>query len=135
MLEHILVIAMFCQGIHISTREGMILGFVQQNTHNKSGELHSSILKVITECDCCMVSFWGLIYFSVFGLLDHDVGFVFIMLVNALMFFDVIKKVKNINYLYLLLWMVVVFISDQPNILFYSIISACGVNYAICRMS
>lgn len=136
MLEHIFAIAMFCQGIYATTREGMIFGFFQKLLHDKNGNLLSNLLKVIFECDCCMVSYWGVVYFAIFGMIDTDIAFTFIMLVNGIMFIDIVtNKSKVVDCLYICLLAGVVFMAEQPNVVFYSIISACGVNYAICRMS
>ena len=123
MVEHVFIISMFCLGLHCISREGMILGFIEETCSDLEGNLQSELCKPLFECYCCMVSYWGVIYFSVFGGIDMDLGLCFILAFNFLLFIDILLgKTKFINQIYLCFLILVVLFSDEPTLVAYSMI-------------
>lgn len=59
MISELVFVALFINGLHLATRKGMLLGFMQELFDRAGNPWWSN---PVTECVTCMSSLWGVLY-------------------------------------------------------------------------
>ena len=67
MIDNIVTISLLCVTVHALTRETGMLSFWQKIIVDKELNLRTVLFEPLTECLCCMASFWTVVFLGLDG--------------------------------------------------------------------
>ena len=88
MLQDIIIVWFLTMGVFALTKEQMPFEFWQKIAYDKNLELRSILFEPLTECLCCMASFWTCVWFSKYHTDESFLGiigffFAFLILISS----------------------------------------------------
>lgn len=133
MIDHFFIIWVLVLGIYGLTKDGSLFGFAFTWMYDDEEELRTSLYEPVTECLCCMSSFWTCMYFGALQGLGLNLV-IFIFYFNVLALFDSIDFMPEdvAKWLYLTSVGVFIYFIPENNIdALFCIVGIFGVNYQI----
>ena len=132
MIEHVVILSLLCFGVHCVTRQGNVLGFWERLISDSEGNQITEMLNPITECVICMPSFWGVVYFSLLGILPVKVFVTFSSIATALVVLSIVyqKLYSCFKVTYVILFFFVIFwVGPECKTVFIPVICSAGANF------
>lgn len=93
MTDHFFIIWVLILGIYGLTKKGSPFGFLCTWMYDEEEEMRSILFEPLTECLCCMSSFWVCIYFGVI----HELAINLVIFVG---FFSCFALFDSVNLFY-----------------------------------
>lgn len=140
MLEDVIIVWFLTMGVFALTKEQMPFEFWQKIAFDKNLEMRSILFEPLTECLCCMASFWTCFWFG----WNYQLNTLFLSVILAflclvVLFSCVLKRAVDVDLFSKILYfsMVFFFVWMLPEKHFecaFCMVAVVGINYHLVRI-
>jgi hypothetical protein len=140
MLQDIIIVWFLTMGVFALTKEQMPFEFWQKIAYDKNLEMRSILFEPLTECLCCMASFWTCVLFGYQYQNDTILLYAFVLLfIGVILLSSVIGRAVDCDALTKYFYFAVVlafalFLKTHRAEFFVCMVSVVGINYHLVKL-
>ncbi len=141
MLQDIIIVWFLTMGVFALTKEQMPFEFLGKISRDENMELRSVLFEPLTECLCCMASFWTCVWFGYQYQNDYAFLFIFFMAFFGVVLISVyIGRGFDTDWLSKWTYFAIVIIFSmvlQTHMVefFICMVAVVGINYHLCKIT